>query len=670
MQNKKIKLMEVEELVSLIDVEANEKENIDVSKLFAHSSKEIYWKCINNHTFKEEIDTMYRRKNKCFFCIGRSVWPGENDLQTLYPDLASEFDVEKNGITPDHISPKDTNSYWWKCANNHPGFEQQVNHRVERRTVCPYCTERKIIKGVNDLQTLYPDIAKEWDLEGNDGVTPDEVSPFTYNSYKWKCPKGHSYKKKVIQRTKFHKPIDCPKCVKARSTSFPEQAIYYYVKKCFPDALNRYREPFTNQMELDIYIPSVKIGIEYDGINFHKDEKQHDREYRKYLACRELGIKLVRIKESTETWNDTADMFFYVKKRMKDEELSKYIYSIFSTIFLFQMHLFKTVTEEEKYLNRYYGFPTDFNVAGDRHEIMNYLVDIDKSFGVLYPELACNWSEEGNGNLTPFMFTPGSNYEATWKCSNCGNFWKSPISSIVQRQTKTCRACSMKANGKTLTRVKTLKHGSLAERSDVLLRQWDFELNVDLSPYEIPLNHNFAVNWKCDVCGHRWASPPNTRVRNGKIQSCPHCSGRVAMPGVDDLAMLYPAVAKEWDYSKNEGVMPSQIRPYSNHRYYWICTKCNNSYAATAGSRVKGHGCPECAKIEIGKKNSKTVGQYDANGNLINTYYGLHEAARVMGLNPNSIFQAVKNGGRSKGFYWRYILENDHLKEDNTSSEV
>ena len=43
----------------------------------------------------------------------------------------------------------------------------------------------------------------------------------------------------------------------------------------------------------------------------------------------------------------------------------------------------------------------------------------------------------------------------------------------------------------------------------------------------------------------------------------------------------------------------------------------------------------------------------------MNTYQGLHEAARAMEVGPNAIFQAVKNGGKSKGFYWRYITGDD-----------
>ena len=655
----KIKITEISELISIIDGDRNAVDGIDVTNLYVNSSKVLNWKCANGHTFQEKVSVMYRRKHKCFYCTGRQIWTGENDLQTLYPDIAKEFDVEKNGISPSEISPKSTKTYWWTCGNNHTSFLQSVEHRVTRNTKCPYCTGRKPISGENDLEMLFPDIAKEWDMEKNEGVLPAEVSPYTYNAYWWICPKGHSYKKKVIQRTKFHKAIDCPKCIKAHSTSFPEQAIYFYVKKCFPDALNRYKDPFENGMELDIYIPSYHIGIEYDGIAFHNDEEQHERELKKYLKCKELGIRLVRIKESQNSWKDTADAMYFVNKRMKDEEFSGCLRLLFGNLFVFKMHSFSANSPEEKFLNRYYGFPTDFNITRDRPEILEYMVDVERSFGMQYPDIAKMWDEEGNGTLTPFMFTSGSNYMAMWKCPKCGNTWKSPISSIVARQVKSCKTCSMRENGKTITKVKTAKYGSLAEKSKELLKQWDFEENGGLSPYDIPLNYSSPVAWKCDDCGYKWSSSPNTRVRKDIIAGCPHCSGRVAMPVVDDLETLHPMIAKEWDKDKNGGVLPSQVKPYSNRKYYWLCLKCGYSYQSTAGNRVAGHGCPICARKHVGEKNSKKVGQYDEDGVMINTYQSLHEATTVMNVVPNSIFQAVKNGGKSKGYYWRYIIDND-----------
>ena len=54
-------------------------------------------------------------------------------------------------------------------------------------------------------------------------------------------------------------------------TSFNEQAIYYYVRKYFNDCINRYRE---KGFEIDVYIPSLKLGIEYDGYPWHNDTEK------------------------------------------------------------------------------------------------------------------------------------------------------------------------------------------------------------------------------------------------------------------------------------------------------------------------------------------------------------------------------------------------------------
>ena len=50
------------------------------------------------------------------------------------------------------------------------------------------------------------------------------------------------------------------------------------------------------RFELDVFIPSQRLGIEYDGIAWHKEEK-FNREKRKYRLCKEKGVRLIRIKE-------------------------------------------------------------------------------------------------------------------------------------------------------------------------------------------------------------------------------------------------------------------------------------------------------------------------------------------------------------------------------------
>ncbi len=58
--------------------------------------------------------------------------------------------------------------------------------------------------------------------------------------------------------------------------------MYFYVKQKYPDAINSYKEIFTNGMELDVFIPSERIGIEYDGQAWHMDESLEKEKRKDY----------------------------------------------------------------------------------------------------------------------------------------------------------------------------------------------------------------------------------------------------------------------------------------------------------------------------------------------------------------------------------------------------
>ena len=83
---------------------------------------------------------------------------------------------------------------------------------------------------------------------------------------------------------------------KGGGTSLPEQSIYFYIKKAFPNARNREKIAYKKtSIEVDIYIPDIKIAIEYDGIRWHKDKFEGDQAKADKLA--ELGIYLINVRE-------------------------------------------------------------------------------------------------------------------------------------------------------------------------------------------------------------------------------------------------------------------------------------------------------------------------------------------------------------------------------------
>ena len=84
-----------------------------------------------------------------------------------------------------------------------------------------------------------------------------------------------------------------------KSTSIPEQAIFYYVKRLYQDAQSRFKVAAKNgkKYEADIFIPSINVAIEYNGDHWHSGRESRDIE--KNLVFSELGVFLIVILEGS-----------------------------------------------------------------------------------------------------------------------------------------------------------------------------------------------------------------------------------------------------------------------------------------------------------------------------------------------------------------------------------
>lgn len=90
----------------------------------------------------------------------------------------------------------------------------------------------------------------------------------------------------------------CPIC--AHNLSKAENEIYEYICNFVSsdDIIRRDRSVLGN-LELDIYIPKLKFAIEYNGLRWHSDEFNKDKNYHlnKLLRCNEKGIRLIQVFE-------------------------------------------------------------------------------------------------------------------------------------------------------------------------------------------------------------------------------------------------------------------------------------------------------------------------------------------------------------------------------------
>ena len=81
-------------------------------------------------------------------------------------------------------------------------------------------------------------------------------------------------------------------------TSIGEKQIVDFVKSLGVETIENDRK-IIYPKELDIYIPSKKVAIEFDGLYFHSTALQKDKNYHlnKTIACEEKGIRLIHIFE-------------------------------------------------------------------------------------------------------------------------------------------------------------------------------------------------------------------------------------------------------------------------------------------------------------------------------------------------------------------------------------
>ena len=131
-------------------------------------------------------------------------------MATIKPNIAEEWNYEKNGdSTPSDFTVGSSKKVWWKCINGHE-WESIIVNRTKHGRGCPFCAGQRAIPGINDLATLRPDIAKEWNYARNGELKPENVMIGSGKKVWWKCTNGHEWETTVNARSGGR---GCPYCV-------------------------------------------------------------------------------------------------------------------------------------------------------------------------------------------------------------------------------------------------------------------------------------------------------------------------------------------------------------------------------------------------------------------------------------------------------------------------
>lgn len=172
------------------------------------SKQKIWWRCEKGHEWQAMVKARTAGTG-CPVCANHQLIPGENDLATTHPELASQWHPIKNGaLMPNDLVAGTRKKVWWKCERGHE-WQARVASRASGAG-CPACAGKCIISGENDLASHFPAVAAQWCAERNGVLTPETVSPYSNRKVWWKCELGHEYQAAVAARTM--NGSGCPYC--------------------------------------------------------------------------------------------------------------------------------------------------------------------------------------------------------------------------------------------------------------------------------------------------------------------------------------------------------------------------------------------------------------------------------------------------------------------------
>lgn len=264
----------------------------------------VYWLCENGHERYRSPAAELIKNNGCVDCPKKVVLKVKsNNITITHPELAKQWHPTLNGDkTPEHVTKGVNKKAFWLCSSGHT-WEAGVNSRSAGSN-CPVCHGLQVLAGFNDLATTHPKIAADWHPSLNNLTVPTMIVAGTHQKFWWLCnKKNHVWEATVKDRVRG---TACPKC--ATTISRQEQEIVDYLKTFYPNLdIQTSTRKIIPPLELDIYIPTKNIAIEFNGLYWH-DERSKNQNYhhRKWLECKNKGIQLIQIWE--DDWNKRKDI--------------------------------------------------------------------------------------------------------------------------------------------------------------------------------------------------------------------------------------------------------------------------------------------------------------------------------------------------------------------------
>jgi hypothetical protein len=422
----------------------------------------------------------------------RRAVPGVYSLATEYPDVAAEWHPTRNDRTADGVTPASSSKAWWTCAQGHE-WEAVVSNRSKGGAGCPYCKGRRVLTGVNDLATLYPELAAQWHPTRN----VDEPTTTFANSHSpvwWLCSGGHEWR--ASPNVRVNRPA-CAYCSGRRpwpgetdlGTINPAAAAEWHPTKngeATPAQVN----PFSHRKAWWL----CPKGHEWEA-------SVKNRHYG--AGCPMCGHWTAVPGETdlATLWPDVAAQWHPARngELRPDQILPASARKVW-------WECAKGHEWETAISNR------TNNGTGCPYCSGRLVIPGETDIRTVNPGLAEQWHPTRNGDLTPDQVTASSGRRVWWECA-FGHEWQA---SVALRSIGT--GCSYCSGNKVLP-----GFNDLATKYPDVAMEWHPTRNGDLRPDQVLAGAKRKAWWLCTLDGsHEWHAAVSNRT--GRGSGCPRCA--------------------------------------------------------------------------------------------------------------------------------------------------
>ena len=254
----------------------------------------IWWKCDKGEDHEWQTSIIRRKQGRgCHVCENKKIVLS-NCLATTHPKIAKEWHPTKNKkLTAYDVTIGSHNEVWWKCDK---GDDHEWYSSVHARSgvKCPICSNRRVVLS-NCLAVEDPELAKQWHPTRNGDLTAYDIVLKSGRKVWWKCDKADDHEW-VTDPNHRSQGRNCPFCT-LTPQSRQELTITFELIQFFKDINPKgFKTRVKGKLwSIDIYIPQLKLGIEFDGSYWHKDKSALDK--LKTEKLEEEGFEIFRVRE-------------------------------------------------------------------------------------------------------------------------------------------------------------------------------------------------------------------------------------------------------------------------------------------------------------------------------------------------------------------------------------